>query len=375
MFIDGKNYGKSVQVKPAHQDEVFAGFATAINAGLFIPYEIGQLVLLRQQYLLQILNVIIEDILEEGSKTRNQKEPPKSDDPTSLADAVSSLSVAPKPTKVPLSDLAAIASDQRAAHEEYLGLLSSHPVVLAHDVNFTFFSRPELVPDEKGRILPAHTDKYISGAVLDSLHNAVRTAAIWNYLGRLLELLASGPDKVFRPIILQEVSNACHLEYNRAQAAFKRQVQTGTGGKWFKRVSNVSDKAGNALVTMKGNPEELTRSDPQLHYMLRLCHLDTTPPKAVSWIKKLSDLHEAHPSECEKLVEREAQVLFDLVVIIGFIHDLSPAISMPGFSRKKGQMFVSRTQDLNTELNLLKNDVDLLDYAAPIDNLLEPGMA
>ncbi|KAF6820633.1 hypothetical protein CPLU01_12722 [Colletotrichum plurivorum] len=48
---------------------------------------------------------------------------------------------------------------------------------------------------------------------------------------------------------------------------------------------------------------------------------------------------------------------------------------MPPLSRKKGQLFVSRAQELEAELNQLKKDLDVGDYAVPIDNLLEPGMA
>ena len=38
-------------------------------------------------------------------------------------------------------------------------------------------------------------------------------------------------------------------------------------------------------------------------------------------------------------------------------------------------MFVSGSQDLDTELGELKKKIDVLDIAAPIDNLLAPGMA
>ncbi|KAI6355304.1 hypothetical protein MCOR25_008239 [Pyricularia grisea] len=48
---------------------------------------------------------------------------------------------------------------------------------------------------------------------------------------------------------------------------------------------------------------------------------------------------------------------------------------MPPLSRKKGQMFVSRAQELEAELNQTKGDLDLRNFACPIDNLLQPGMA
>lgn len=77
----------------------------------------------------------------------------------------------------------------------------------------------------------------------------------------------------------------------------------------------------------------------------------------------------------ERMEEREADALNDLAVAVGFIQDLSPAISMPSVSRKKGQMFVSRLRDLEAEVVQLKDQLDLLDFALPIDNLLEPGMS
>ena len=256
-------------------------------------------------------------------------------------------------------------------------MLSTEPVVLTHAVNLYFFSRPELLPDKQGRVLPAHTDKYISGAVLETVYNVVKASAIWTYIGRLLDLLASQPttDKIYRPIILQEISSVCHLEYGRTQALFKRNVQTASGAKWFKRLSNVYDKVGNARVAMNGDPEILTRSDPQLHYMLRLCQLETDALKATDWIKKLSDLHEAHPSEREKTQAREADSVGDLAIITSFIQDISPAISMPSLSRKKNQMFVTGTQALDAEMNELKSKIDLRDFVVPIDNLREPSVA
>ena len=376
FFMD-EEYGKSFRIM-RDVPETLAGFAPAIQAGVCLPQSTGELILQRQVTLMQSLNIIIEDILEEGSRTRNRNErPKKNDDPASAAISKLSLKDGPPPAKLSLSSLVDIARDQRDALEDNLALLSTEPTVLAHAVNLAFFSRPELVADEKGRRLPAHTDKYISGAFFDAVHNAVKGTAIWSYICRLLELLENhGSDKTYRAILLQEISNVCHLEYTRAQSLFKRQVQTcGDGAKWFKRMSNAYDNVGNARVALKGNPDELTRSDPRLHYMLRLCQPETTAPKAVDWIKKLSDLHEAHPMEREKLEEREADALADLIVITSFIQDLSPVISMPSLSRKKGQMFVSRSQGLEAELNKLKNEIDLRDFVVPIDNLLEPGMA
>ncbi|KAJ9299333.1 hypothetical protein DTO271G3_2955 [Paecilomyces variotii] len=276
--------------------------------------------------------------------------------------------------RLTLPDLTASARDQQESLEEYLELLSTEPTVLTHAVNMWFFSRRELVANEKGRRLPV--DKYISPAFFDAVHSAVKGAAVWGYICRLLELFrTTTTDKVYRAILLQEISNILYLEYERSRALFKRYVQVGTGSKWFKRVSNAYDRAGNARVVLKCKPEQLSRSDPQLHYMLRLCQSETNSANAVDWIKKLSGLHEAHQTERERLTEIEAESLCDLAVIVGFIQDLSSVLPVPSVSRKTGQLFISKYQESDAELNQLGKDINLHDYVAPINNLLEPGMA
>ncbi|KAL5625823.1 hypothetical protein FOBRF1_000166 [Fusarium oxysporum] len=353
-FYDEK-YGESFTVQPKHLDEVMKGLRIAVDHGVLIPRSLGELVLQRQITILQLLNDMIEDILDQGSQTRNRGGPKKQFKNAPLSESASKQAT----VKLTPQEVAAIASDQRSSLEEYLSLLRTEPTVLCPGVNVQFFSRPELVPDEKGRSLPVHTDKYIGPAVFETIHHAVQGIAIWESITGLLDLLEKpSADKLYKSTILQELSNMCHFEYARTQALFKRQVSTGTGSKWFKRISNAYDSSGNAKVSMKGKPEELTRSDPQLHYLLRLCQPETTVTKAVEWMEKLSDLYKAHPLEREKLDERE-----------------SPVHSFPSASRKKGNLLVTGLQEVDTELNQIKKEVDLRDYAAPIDNLLEPGMS
>ncbi|KAK5988346.1 hypothetical protein PT974_12497 [Cladobotryum mycophilum] len=375
LFVnDDEQYGFSYEIV-SENASMEAYFKSLMQRGYCVPQSTGELILQRQATLLQSLNILVEDILDLGSPTMiRMRRPQKSD--KAATEALSKLSIQNQSTKLALPDLLATAHDQSESLQEYLGFLSVEPVVLSHSVNIFFFSRPELIADEKGRQLAVHTDKYISGAFFDAVHSAIKAAAIWNYINRLLQLLETlKTDKVYRAIVLQEISNVCHLEYGRAQALFMRHVQTGTGSKWFKRLSNKYDNLGNAKVAMKGKPDELTIADPQLHYVLRLCQSDTNATKAADWMGKLGGLHTAHPTEREKLEGREVEALCDLAVIIGFIRDLSPLISMPSLSRKKGQMFVARSQELEAELNQLKSQVDLRDWVVPIDNLLEPGVA
>ncbi|KAH7186141.1 uncharacterized protein B0J16DRAFT_343284 [Fusarium flagelliforme] len=316
---------------------------------------------------------MIEDVLDQGSKTRDRSQLAKN---SKHATAPISNSVS-KQVNVKLNsqELSVIASDQKTSLQEYLSLLRTEPTVLCSGVNVEFFSRPELVPDEKGRSLPVYTDRYVGPAVFETIHHAVQGIAIWESITRLLDLLERpSTDKLYKSTVLQELANMCHFEYARTQALFRRQVSTGTGSKWFKRLSNVNDRGGNAKVSMKGNPEELTRSDPQLHYLLRLCQPETTITKAVEWMQKLTDLYKAHPLE-EKLYERESRTLYDMAAIIVFVQDLSAVYSTPSSSRKKGTLLVAGLQEVDAALGQIKKEVDLRDFAAPIDNLLEPGVS
>ncbi|OTA65726.1 hypothetical protein K449DRAFT_403217 [Hypoxylon sp. EC38] len=370
FFIEGHKYGQSYQISQDH-DIVLEALAPAIRAQLFIPQPTGELILMRQLYMCQLLNIMIEDVLDIGSTSRIQeKRPQKSGQ--SMSAALSNLTIIEKKSgKVELPVLILSASDRKSFLDEYLRILCTEPVVLTHNVNIWFFSRPELVADERGRTLPAHTDKYISYALVEAIHGAVNAAAIWNYICLLLELLTGATHQSHRATLLQEISNMCHLEYIRAQSVLRRHVSTGTGSKWFRRTSNT---ISNRLV-MKGNPDLLTRENPQLHYLLRLCQTETDAAKAIHWVQKLDRLHNSHPSEREALEEREADSLCDLAIIVSFIQSLSLTIKLPTFSRKKGQNFVTGAAQLSTELDQLKTEIDLADFVAPIDNLLEPGMA
>ncbi|KAI1122715.1 hypothetical protein F5Y10DRAFT_286879 [Nemania abortiva] len=372
LFMPGDDYGQSYELRK-DKDATLAALKPAIDAGVCVPQSVGELILMRQIYLLQCLNIMIEDILDVASTTRSQQERPQRS-PDAAAGALSRLSIKPSTSKLDLPALLDIALDQKASLDDTLVLICTEPVVLSHLLNNWFFSRPELVADEKGRRLPAHTDKFISGAFLDTIHNAVRGAAIWNYMCRLLELLKTSTAKPQRETILQEISNVCHFEYTRVQGILKRQMSIAAGVQWFRRVSNTFDN-GNARIILKGKPETLAAGDQQLHCLLRLCQAEVTASKAVDWLTQLDELHSKTPKKRDDLCEGEINAVGDLAVIVAFIQSLTPAISMPAFSRKKGQRFVTGAAELEAELNQVKPGLDLCDFAVPIDNLLEPGMA
>ena len=374
MFIDEAQYGQSYTASDsAKYKETMAGLASAVDAGLCVPQETGELILERQNYLLLALNTMVEDILDLGSTTRSKDPRPKKPDDSARA-ALSKLSITPKSDSLSLQDLLASALDQKTSLDEYLSLCRTESVFLAYAVNIWFFSRHELVPDEKGRIMPVINDKYISIAIWEMFHNAFTAVATWDYLLQLLQLLEeSSKDKVSRGTVLQELSNVLHSEHGRVKKLFKRHVQNRSGQKCFKRVSGVYD-SGVARVTMKGKPEVLLREKPQLSYMLRLCAPETDASSTVMWIKKIDDLHQSHRTERDDMQAEELETFGDLAVITGFIQSVAATLPLPSINLRKGQIYALRSKTLASELDPLKPQVDLSSFAVPIDNLLEPGM-
>jgi hypothetical protein len=285
------------------------------------------------------------------------------------------MSTDAKPRKVSLQDVLALAFDQKNNLEDYSSLCRTEPVFLTHVVNNWFFSQPGLVPDEKGRIMPLVTDKYISVSIFDVIHDSVIGAAIWDYVYRLLQVLSQKmSDRLCRAIILQEMANICHFERCRVHKLFKRFVQMGSGSKCFKRVSGIYDD-DCARVTMKIKPDVLTRKNPQLHYVLRLCQSPMDVASAVDWITKLDCFHQMHATETARMLERELDAFGDLAVTTGFIQNLMICLPLPPINPKKGQIYVSRLKKLRSEIDSIKAEVDLSEYVVPTGNLLEPGVA
>ncbi|THC94933.1 hypothetical protein EYZ11_005572 [Aspergillus tanneri] len=319
--------------------------------------------------------IINRDILELRSSLKKKHTQQEKDEDTARM-ALRSLSIDPKPEKLPLTELASRALDHKTSLEEYVDLCRTEPTCLAPTVNLWYFSRPELVPDEKGRVLPVITDKYISIAIFEMVHNAVIGAAVWDYLHRLLQTLVDNNkqnDRAYRTIILQEIANISHFEYRRVQNLFKRFVQMGTGSKHFKRVFGAYDN-GHSRVIMKVKPDTLTRVDPQLHYILSLCRVETDISRAIDWIQKLDQFHQTRPLEEDRMCLGEFNIFGELAIITSFFSSLSRSLSLPPINSKKGQTYITRLKSLGNDIESLKTKVDLLEFATPINNLLEPGM-
>jgi hypothetical protein len=367
-------YGYSKKMNQSRYADNMVNLQAAVRAGFCLPRSSGELVLQRQLYTIRALNVLIEDILDLGSTTRVTTKASKK--PAEAAtSALEKLSIAPKQGQVSPQGVFYSAMDQKSALEGYLDLMRTEPAFLAFEVNRWFFSRAEQVPDELGRILPLHTDKYITIAFCEVIHNAIIGTATWDYICRLMQGLMDHPkDKVYQGIVLQELANVCNFEYRRVQRLFKRYLSTRHGAKHFRRVNKVYDN-GLMRVTMKTKPQDIEREDPQLSWMLRLCQNETDVRKAATWIKKIDELHRSQPATRENMDEKEFELYGDLAVTANFVQHLSAAFTLPSVTPKKGQLYIAKEMELFTKLDALKHEIDLAKYVIPFDNLKEPYMA
>jgi hypothetical protein len=103
IFPEGDNYGHSIQ-PTAHGGGRLPPLSFERANLVIIPRAIGELIVLRQQYLLQFLNHIVEEILDLGSQTRTKKAPEKNPQ-EALTTAITNLNIQPKPLKSSLPEV------------------------------------------------------------------------------------------------------------------------------------------------------------------------------------------------------------------------------------------------------------------------------
>lgn len=224
------------------------------------------------------------------------------------------------------------------------------------------------------RRLPLYTDKYKGVGFFEVIHSSIVGAVVWEYVCRLLQGLIEKPnDKTYRAIVLQELSNICQFEYSRVQKTLKRYVQTCSGSKYFRRSSGGGRNAATRVV-MTVKPDSLAQEDPLLQYILTITEPKTDALKAIPWIQKLDDLRN-HPTQVSELMEAESEALADVSITAAFIQSLATSIPLPPPNSKKGQAYLPKIKALINEVEQLSDDIDLSEYVAPIDHLLEPGIA
>lgn len=355
---------------------------TLIKGGDCVSYGVGSLIWRRQYNSLMDFRFLVRSMLMKTPRawwTEEQWELVKQDNSSvvdKMAQMVKNMLATGKAPGTTFAKLLISIKKQKNDLEDYLDILRNEPSVLVYQVNSWLLSRPELVTDDRGRNLPPETDKHISCAIFEVVRRWIQKFAITSYMYNLMQMWDDPNTKSdYKRIILQELSNVFHFEYNRAQAHLIRHVQTGIGARCFRRVPNAYDEAGNPRVVMRVKPEELNGSDSLLQYMLRLCQPQTHASQAFQWVDKLDDLYNSKPSCWKSLQQREMDALDELILIVTVIQELSRAVALPPLSRKTGQIFINGSWELDYGLNKIRKEIDLQAFSVPLNKLLEPGMA
>ncbi|GLA40905.1 hypothetical protein AnigIFM63309_008744 [Aspergillus niger] len=73
--------------------------------------------------------------------------------------------------------------------------------------------------------------------------------------------------------------------------------------------------------------------------------------------------------------ELEYDAFSDLAVTAAFAQSVSASLALPPVTANKGQTYLSKCRNLDTELEPLIREVNLSSNPIPVDNLREPGMA
>lgn len=127
-----------------------------------------------------------------------------------------------------------------------------------------------------------------------------------------------------------------------------------------------------ALVRVKDKPEVGT--DPQTHHLLSLCQ-ENGAARTVVLVKKIDQLHRNDPAARGRTRRAESEALYNLASTASFFQDITAILPMPAMSGKKTQIFKFRSDALASELDSVKEVVDLSEYTAHMTKLLEEDNA
>ncbi|RAO73294.1 uncharacterized protein BHQ10_009306 [Talaromyces amestolkiae] len=371
LFLDEDKYGDVFKINGEEiNKKILAELAPAIKAGMVVPRGVGELILERQCYLFQHICVLVDNILRLGSIIDDGvKEYITPEEEARIA--FSAFPDKKNPQPICVQDLITAAVDRKMSFEAQWDLYRSNPDYLANAVNLWYSTRPDLVPDEKGRRMPFTSDEYVSCAIFEIIHNTVMGIAIWDIISALCQIRIEPSEDIQQDIILQEISNICHYEYDRVRKDFKRFAQIGSGSKHFKRLAKVFDN-GTPRVVLKSIPDRLVKEEPQLHYILRLCQPENGPIQAVHWNNMIAQLHHNQPLERDKLEEWEFEAYGEVSLTINLVNTLIVSLELPSASAKKGLTYISKLKEVMARLDPLKIHTSLRRFPIFLDDLKHP---
>ncbi|KAK2730917.1 ipa protein [Colletotrichum kahawae] len=334
FFPDSKDYGISREV--AEHELALALWASDLATSICVPTLLGDLILSRQQCFVGDLKSITAEILSLGPETEYAEK-------RTLPCVRLNARLKHTGGSSELTDFVQGARHQKEDIDKHLELLA---------------------------------------CVFNVVQNLIKGATIWEYVGHLFrELQRVGTESICRPVLLQELSNCCMLEWARLQTVLKRFIYQGFGIGHFQRKSDTFDQLGNPIIVFKKDPMEIINSDSERYLLFHLAQSSQNPADVIYFLGYLAGLWQQKPKTSTFLYnprDHENKAFHEFVSASHYVKRLSELLDLPPPSSTEGCFFASKYHTLEIDfLNSLKRDkfIDLRDSCGPIAVLLRTGMA
>jgi hypothetical protein len=387
LFVDEDKWGQLMEFTPkAPRDQREKMLEMGRHVAIVEEGD-GKMVLERQGKIYPHLEILVDDIMEVRRELDNPDvdtwTAPRALDDGLLADSVRELVVSspagPKkhrdiPKTIGIEDIKSMAEEQFGAMDDHVKLLSQNPNYLSSVARNYFFSSPDAVPGGPG--VDMMSSSYASEVVLELFTNACEASAHWKYISALVAAL-EGQNVSYKvpgnPLLI-ELWATTLKEHSRSRAIFKRMLQTDyKSGKFFER-----NEEGHVRLKVPHNV--IAKKNPYMGLLTELATMSDanasgkeTDIETARILKSLHDMEDLAPRNRENILEHVGIALGDIAVITVFMSRLRNLIKVP---KQSSSLFSKKMQ---AQLSVLEHDVwkdvDLLDYACPVDRLRDKSAA
>ncbi|GKT47737.1 uncharacterized protein ColSpa_07918 [Colletotrichum spaethianum] len=236
---------------------------------------------------------------------------------------------------------------------------------------------PEGLADKDGHVLLSRakrsTETHLGICLFEAIHFIDRNIMTWNTIRTILYVLAQLDQgkKVAkkRSRLLQELANVCYRHYYDLQNFFRRNIQCGIARKYRRRLADTYDGFGTPVVMLKNHPRDFVKSNPLMHYFLRLSQPEINPIEALDCAEKIPKYKEVYAHKIPRMTDGESSSLYNLTLVSGFLRDLHHYVRMPPACAIEGREFISKTDDLYVSFDKLKWQLSAPKYTEYLCNM------
>ncbi|KAI3530430.1 hypothetical protein CSPX01_14835 [Colletotrichum filicis] len=362
VFEDCEEYPRTADIVAYW--EAIAGVRT--DRHLWVPGPVGELIVARQMFWVEILHRALVTILTVLATDR--KHPNCTCHEHDIGE-VHGNEVLPQLTLTSDSGLRPFINFIKAEEDETIlwsqKLLTKPDILLMEATNYV-----------------GDLDRYIGACIFDPYYAAEKDSNTSYYIRVLLCSIHimdnSRKTAKRRDFLLQELSNVLHLKFLKLLECVKRWLQCGKAEKYFKRVPNTYDHLGSEVVVVKDRV--IDSKNRKIYYGMQLCKPGLTHRHASFWLRKLAPYYKNKVPGVATMVpegvefsEFHTSINFsNLNLLVSFTSDLDKQLCLPPVSDTKGQLYISRVKQLEVELATVKRNLDLRRIAPDIDQLAEP---